>query len=134
MIGAARRRRDLCAIIAHRHHLHLDPRAARDGADDADKGDGAEHPSRPFEARAEVDDIDGAAVLGLQPGDADRGVAAITRRRLDLSRQAKAPDALMLPVAAEQRAEDGVAIDARDRSEAPTSELQSLMRTSSAVF
>src|SRR3546814_4896636 len=116
MVGAARRRRDLRAIVAHRHQFHRDPRTARDGADDADEGNRAEHAPRPLEARTEVDDIDRAAVLRLQPGDEDRGIAAIAGRRLDLSREAKAPDALMLP-----------------RSEEHTSERQSLMRTSYAV-
>src|SRR3546814_7339892 len=94
MVGAARRRRDLRAIVAHRHQFHRDPRTARDGADDADEGNRAEHAPRPLEARTEVDDIDRAAVLRLQPGDEDRGI----------------------------------------RSEEHTSELQSLMRTSYAVF
>src|SRR3546814_11373112 len=114
MVGPARRRRDLRAIVAHRHQFHRDPRTARDGADDADEGNRAEHAPRPLEARTEVDDIDRAAVLRLQPGDEDRGIAAIAGRRLDLSREAKAPDALMLPLAAQQRAEHGVAVDARD--------------------
>src|SRR3546814_9519218 len=114
MVGAARRRRVLRAIVAHRHQFHRDPRTARDGADDADEGNRAEHAPRPLEARTEVDDIDRAAVLRLQPGDEDRGIVAIAGRRLDLSREAKAPDAL--------------------RSEEHTSELQSLMRISYAVF
>src|SRR3546814_139980 len=114
MVGPARRRRDLGAIVAHRHQLHLEPRTAGDGPDDACKGDGAEHAARPFEARAEIDDVDRAAILGLEPRDEDRRVAAIGSGRLDLPGKAKAPGAFLLPVAAEQRAEDRVAIDARN--------------------
>src|SRR3546814_7758249 len=78
-------------------------------------------------------------------------VAAVAGGGPHLSLEREAPHALVLALAVHQRAEDGVAIDARDasphkprravderadlaRSEEHTSELQSLMRISYAVF
>src|SRR5690606_35238190 len=91
------------AVVAHRGKDDLEPRHPGDGANDTDISHRAIHPPVAFIPGAEIDDLDRAAILSLEPGDQHRGVADIFLRGADLPFQLEAPDAAVLVLAVEQR-------------------------------
>ena len=114
VIGAAGGAARLGAIVAHRGEADSQARGAGYRSHNADIGNRAIHAAGAFKARREIINVERAAILRFQPRDKDRRVPDIMLGGRNLPFEFEPPHALVLLVAIEQGAENGVSVDAGD--------------------